>query len=78
MARGTNAALATPFSNVVDSAIVKIDHNFNPSNMLTGRYYIGDSDQSSRSRWSAGIATRTTTRLRHAGTADIAFVCFDD
>jgi hypothetical protein len=43
---GTNAALATPFSNRVDSAIVKIDHSFNPSNLLTGRYYIGDSDQS--------------------------------
>src|SRR2546426_3564104 len=43
---GTNAALATPFSNRVDSSIVKIDHSFNPSNLLTGRYYIGDSDQS--------------------------------
>jgi hypothetical protein len=43
---GTNAALATPFSNRVDSAIVKIDHSFNSSNLLTGRYYIGDSDQS--------------------------------
>jgi len=43
---GSNAALATPFSNRVDSAIVKIDHSFNPSNLLTGRYYIGDSDQS--------------------------------
>jgi hypothetical protein len=43
---GTNAALATPFSNRVDSAIVKIDHSFNSNNLLTGRYYIGDSDQS--------------------------------
>src|SRR5215471_5801721 len=43
---GTNAALATPFSNRVDSAIVKIDHSFNANNLLTGRYYIGDSDQS--------------------------------
>jgi Carboxypeptidase regulatory-like domain/TonB dependent receptor/TonB-dependent Receptor Plug Domain len=43
---GTNAALATPFSNRVDSAIVKIDHSFNPSNLLTGRYYLGDSEQS--------------------------------
>ncbi|HTP68771.1 MAG TPA: TonB-dependent receptor [Dongiaceae bacterium] len=42
---GTNAALATPFSNRVDSAIVKIDHNFNKDNLLTGRYYIGDSLQ---------------------------------
>ena len=43
---GTNASLATPFSNRVDSAIVKIDHSFNVNNLLTGRYYIGDSDQS--------------------------------
>ena len=43
---GENISLATPFSNRVDSAIIKIDHSFNPSNLLTGRYYIGDSDQS--------------------------------
>jgi outer membrane receptor protein involved in Fe transport len=43
---GTNISLATPFSNRVDSAIVKIDHSFNANNLLTGRYYIGDSDQS--------------------------------
>jgi outer membrane receptor protein involved in Fe transport len=43
---GENISLATPFSNRVDSAIVKIDHSFSPSNLLTGRYYIGDSDQS--------------------------------
>jgi Carboxypeptidase regulatory-like domain len=42
---GTNAALATPFSNRVDNGIVKIDHNFNKDNILTGRYYIGDSTQ---------------------------------
>ena len=43
---GSNISLATPFSNRVDSAIVKIDHSFNSNNLLTGRYYIGDSDQS--------------------------------
>jgi hypothetical protein len=41
-----NVSLATPFSNRVDSAIVKIDHNINEKNLLTGRYYIGDSSQS--------------------------------
>src|SRR2546422_5807768 len=41
-----NLATATPFKNRVDSVIAKIDHNFNASNMLTGRYYFGDSDQS--------------------------------
>lgn len=43
---GNNTSLATPFSNRVDSAIVKIDHQFNQNNLLTGRYYFGDSDQS--------------------------------
>jgi hypothetical protein len=41
-----DVSLATPFSNRVDSAIVKIDHNINANNLLTGRYYIGDSTQS--------------------------------
>jgi hypothetical protein len=41
-----NISLATPFSNRVDSAIIKIDHQLNANNLLTGRYYIGDSDQS--------------------------------
>ena len=43
---GSNAALATPFTNRVDSAIVKIDHQLNKDNLITGRYYFGDSDQS--------------------------------
>jgi hypothetical protein len=43
---GANVALATPFSNRVDNGIIKIDHSFNSNNLLTGRYYIGDSDQS--------------------------------
>jgi Carboxypeptidase regulatory-like domain/TonB dependent receptor len=42
---GSNITLATPFSNRVDNAIVKVDHNFNKNNLLTGRYYIGDSSQ---------------------------------
>jgi len=41
----TNVIIGTPFSNRVDNAIVKIDHNFNKDNLLTGRYYIGDSTQ---------------------------------
>jgi hypothetical protein len=43
---GPNLATATPFKNRVDSMIAKIDHNFNTNNLLTGRYYFGDSDQS--------------------------------
>jgi hypothetical protein len=43
---GTNTSVATPFSNRVDSAIIKIDQNINRDNLLTGRYYFGDSSQS--------------------------------
>jgi hypothetical protein len=41
-----NLAVSSRFKNRVDSFIGKIDHNFNSSNLLTGRYYLGDSDQS--------------------------------
>src|SRR5271168_394181 len=42
----SNTELATPFTNRVDSAIIKIDHQLNKDNLLTGRYYFDDSDQS--------------------------------
>ena len=42
----SNLATSTLFSNRVDSMIGKIDHNFNSDNLVTGRYYFGDSDQS--------------------------------
>jgi hypothetical protein len=41
-----NLATSTRFNNRVDSLIAKLDHNFNTSNLITGRYYFGDSDQS--------------------------------
>lgn len=41
-----NLASSTHFFNRVDSLIAKIDHNINANNMLTGRYYFGDSSQS--------------------------------
>jgi len=41
----SNTVLATPFSNNVNGGIIKIDHNFNKDNLLTGRYFIGDSEQ---------------------------------
>lgn len=41
-----NVSLSTPFSNRVDSVIVKLDHNFSTNHLFTGRYYFGDSDQS--------------------------------
>src|SRR6267378_3817691 len=43
---GSNTVLATPFSNNINGGIIKIDHNFNKDNMLTGRYFLGDSEQS--------------------------------
>jgi Carboxypeptidase regulatory-like domain/TonB-dependent Receptor Plug Domain len=43
---GNNLSTSTSFFNRVDSAIAKIDHNFNANNLLAGRYYIGDSSQS--------------------------------
>jgi hypothetical protein len=41
-----NAVVPAGFTNRVDSVIAKIDHNFDASNLLTGRYFFGDSDQS--------------------------------
>jgi hypothetical protein len=38
--------LATPFSSNINNGIIKIDHNFTKDNMLTGRYFLGDSEQS--------------------------------
>jgi hypothetical protein len=43
---GNNLSTSTSFFNRVDSFIGKIDQNFNTNNMLTGRYYFGDSNQS--------------------------------
>jgi hypothetical protein len=41
-----NLSTSTNFFNRVDSFIGKIDQNFNPNNLLTGRYYFGNSNQS--------------------------------
>ena len=41
-----NASLITPSYNNLSSVIGKIDHNFNQNNILTGRYFFGDSTQS--------------------------------
>lgn len=42
---GPNLSTNTPFSNDIDSLIGKIDHSFSPSNLLSGRYYFGNSTQ---------------------------------
>jgi hypothetical protein len=65
-----NASLTSPSSNRVDSIIGKIDHNFNSTNILTGRYYFGDSDQSFPLALTAGggqlpgFNTDTPTRVQ--------------
>ena len=41
-----NLVATTRATNRVDSAIGKVDHRFGASDLLTGRYFIGDSDQS--------------------------------
>ena len=41
-----NLSTSTSFFNRVDSFIAKIDHNFNSNNVISGRYYFGDSNQS--------------------------------
>jgi Carboxypeptidase regulatory-like domain len=43
---GNNLSDSTSFFNRVDSFIGKVDHNFNANNLLTGRYYFGNSHQS--------------------------------
>src|SRR5713101_3732607 len=40
------ASVVSPSFNKLSSFIAKIDHSFNPNNLLTGRYYFGDSVQS--------------------------------
>jgi len=43
---GLNAIVPADFRNRVDSMIIKVDHNFNENNLLTGRYFFGNSTQS--------------------------------
>jgi hypothetical protein len=43
---GLNTILSTPFSNNVNGGIIKIDHQFSQANTLSGRYFLGDSEQS--------------------------------
>jgi outer membrane receptor protein involved in Fe transport len=42
---GPNASLSAPSFNNLSSFIGKIDHNFNQNNIVTGRYFFGDSTQ---------------------------------
>ena len=42
---GPNASVTSPSFNNLSSVIAKIDHNFNQNNIVTGRYFFGDSTQ---------------------------------
>ncbi len=43
---GNEASVIAPSYNKLTSLIAKVDHNINQNNILTGRYYFGDSVQS--------------------------------
>ena len=47
VAAGTcpNSSVIAPSFNNIDSVIAKVDHNFNQSNFVSGRYYYGNSVQ---------------------------------
>jgi TonB dependent receptor/TonB-dependent Receptor Plug Domain len=64
-----NLSTSTSFFNRVDSMIAKVDENINSNNVLTGRYYFGDSSQSFPfAQLSAGLLpgfnTVTPTRVQ--------------
>ncbi|MGA2002016.1 MAG: TonB-dependent receptor [Terriglobales bacterium] len=66
------ASVISPSYNELTSFIAKIDQNFNPSNILTGRYFFGDSVQSFPLALAAaggqlpGFNTFTPTRVQLA------------
>jgi len=43
---GPNASVSSPSFNNLSSMIAKLDHNFDQNNIVTGRYFFGDSTQS--------------------------------
>jgi outer membrane receptor protein involved in Fe transport len=67
---GPNASLISPSYNDLSSVIAKIEHNFNASNLVTGRYFFGDSSQSfplaltSSGSQLPGFNTFTPTRVQ--------------
>ena len=67
---GPNSSVVSPSFNRLTSMIAKIDHSFNQSNLLTGRYFFGDSVQSFPLALTAtggqlpGFNTYTPTRVQ--------------
>jgi hypothetical protein len=72
VASGTcpNSSVISPSFNRLSSMIAKIDHSFNANNLVTGRYFFGDSVQSFPLALSAtggqlpGFNTYTPTRVQ--------------
>lgn len=66
---GNTASVVAPSFNSVDSFIAKLDHNFNANNLLSGRYYLGDSGQAFPLALTGGgilpgFDTQTPTRVQ--------------
>ncbi len=67
---GPNSSVVSPSFNRLTSFIGKVDHNFNTNNVLTGRYFFGDSVQSFPLALTAtggqlpGFNTYTPTRVQ--------------
>jgi hypothetical protein len=67
--RGPNVSVSSPSFNNLTSAIAKVDYNFNQSNILSGRYFIGDSVQAFPLALTGGgilpgFDTKTPTRVQ--------------
>ena len=68
--RGPNASVVSPSFNNLSSVIGKIDQNFDQNNILTGRYFFGDSTQAFPLALTAsggqlpGFNTLTPTRVQ--------------
>jgi outer membrane receptor protein involved in Fe transport len=66
---GPDASVTAPSFNNLTSAIAKVDYNFNQSNILSGRYFIGDSVQAFPLALTGGgilpgFDTKTPTRVQ--------------
>jgi Carboxypeptidase regulatory-like domain len=72
-----NGSIVAPSNNYIQSVIAKIDQNLPHSNLLSGRYYFGDSTQSFPLALSGGgvlpgFNTSTPTRVQLVSISDVA------
>jgi len=71
-----NLSTNTPFSNNIDSLIGKVDYSFSPTNLLSGRYYFGNSTQLFPLSLTGGATlpgfnTDTPTRVQLVSISDV-------